>query len=281
MGFPEVSEKLNLVEELAGHAKDAPYFHFPWGNAYLPSFLTDWGVTKFIVLEMAAAGLMLAIFIPMAVRLHGGKPAKGRLWNMLEAVLVYLRDNVIVPSIGSKKDAAPYVPYLWAVFFFILLCNLAGLVPWMGSPTASINVTVTLALLTLTIVIATGIVRHGPLGFWTGMVPHIEGKVGPINLALVLSPMLFVLEVFSFFVKHVSLCIRLMANMFGGALILAVLVAFIPMAAWSLYALIPVTIASVFAAVAVYFLKLLVGCLQAYIFTFLTSIYIGMAIHQH
>ena len=283
--------KVDLVEELAGHAKDGTYFHFPWGNAYIPEFLSGYwtieggdgglGITKFIVLEMVIAVMLLAIFIPMAVCLRGGKPAKGRLWNMFEVMLVYLRDNVIVPSIGSKKDAAPYVPYLWTLFFFILFCNLFGLVPWMGSPTASITVTVTLALLTLCIVITTGILRHGPVGFWTGMVPEIEGKVGPINLAMVLSPILFVLEIFSFFVKHVSLCIRLMANMFGGALILAVLVAFIPMAAWSIAALIPVTIASVFAAVAVYFLKLLVGFLQAYIFTFLTSIYIGMAIHQH
>ena len=272
---------VDLIKELAGHAKDGNEFHFTWGHVPIPSFLTDLGITKFIVIEMVIAVGMLAIFIPLAVHVRGGKPAKGRLWNMLEAMLVYLRDNVIVPSIGSKKDAAPYVPYLWIVFFFILFCNLAGLVPWMGSPTASINVTVTLALLTLTIVIATGILRHGPVGFWTGMVPHIDGKVGQIPLAPVLSPVLFVLEVFSFFVKHVSLCIRLMANMFGGALILAVLVAFIPMAAWSIYAWIPVTIASVFAAVAVYFLKLLVGFLQAYIFTFLTSIYIGMAIHQH
>ena len=279
---------VDLVGELAGHAKDGTEFHFPWGYAHIPSFLTDLkimgidlGITKFVVLEFAVAAIMLAIFIPMAIRVRGGKPVKGRLWNMLEVFLVYLRDNVIVPSIGTKKEAAPYVPYLWTLFFFVLFCNLAGLVPWMGSPTASITVTVTLALLTLTIVIATGILWHGPVGFWTGMVPHVEGKVGPVNLALMLSPILFVLEIFSFFVKHVSLCIRLMANMFGGALILAVLVAFIPMAAWSIYAWIPVTIASVFAAVAVYFLKLLVGFLQAYIFTFLTSIYIGMAIHQH
>jgi len=192
-----------------------------------------------------------------------------------------LRDSVIVPAIGCKKMAAPYVPYLWTLFFFVLFCNLAGLIPGLGTPTAAISITATLALLTLAIVIGTGVYRHGPVGFWTGQVPHVEGKVGPITLSTVFGPILFVLEIFSFFIKHVALCIRLMANMYGGALILGVLVAFIPMAAWSLYVWVPVTFSSFLGAVAVNFLKLLVSVIHAYIFTFLTSIYIGMAINQH
>ena len=200
---------------------------------------------------------------------------------MMEVFLVYLRDNVIVPAIGSKKDAAPYVPYLWTLFFFILFCNLAGLIPGLSTPTAAITITATLALLTLALVIGTGIYRHGVIGFWTGMVPHVEGKIGPINISTALGPVLFFLEVFSFFVKHIALCIRLMANTFGGALILAVLIAFIPMAAWSFYVWLPVTILSVFAVVAFTFLKLLISFIQAFIFTFLTAIFIGMAINQH
>ena len=273
--------KFELVEHLAGHVKDGTSFHFPWGNVEIPSFLVNLGITKFVVLEMMVAAAMLAIFIPMASRIRGGQPAKGRFWNMMEALLLYLRDQVIVAAIGTRKEAAPYVPYLWTLFFFILFCNLAGMVPWMGSPTGSVTVTATLAILTLVLVIATGVVRHGVIGFWTGMVPHIEGKVGPIHLATVLNPILFVLEVFSFFVKHFSLCIRLMANMFGGHLMMAVFVGFIPLAAWSVYLWIPVTMVSVFASVAISFLEILVAVLQAYIFTFLTSIYIGMAIHQH
>jgi len=225
---------------------------------------------------------MVATFIPMAAKMRGGQPVKGRFWNMLEAILIYLKDNVIVPAIGNAKDAAPYVPYLWTLFFFILFCNLLGMVPWMGTATSAIAVTATLAICTLIVVTATGMLRHGPVGFWTGMVPHIEGKVGPIKLSLVLSPFLFVLEVFSFFLKHCTLCIRLMATMFGGHLMLAVFFAFIPMvfgAGMFLFA--SVTILSLFAALAVSFLELFIACLQAYVFTFLTSIYIGMAIHQH
>jgi len=274
-------EKFNLVEHLAAHVKDGDSFHFPWGELHIPEFLGAWGITRFVALEMIVAVAMVALFVPMAAHLRGGNPARGRLWNLVETFLVYLRDNVIVAAIGSKKDAAPYVPYLWALFFFVLFCNLAGLLPWMGSPTGSVTVTATLAILTLIIVMGTGIVRHGPVGFWTGMTPHIEGKVGPINLATVLQPMLFCLEVFSFFVKHCSLCIRLMANMFGGHLMMAVFFGFIPLAAWAWSVWIPVTVLSLCAAFAISFLELLVAVLQAYIFTFLTSIYIGMAIHQH
>ena len=276
-----MSGEFDMVEHLAGHVKDSTYFHFPWGHLDIPQFLLNLGITKFVMLEMASAALMLLIFIPMATRLHGGQPAKGRFWNLIELFLVFLKDQVITPGIGSAKDAKPYIPYLWALFFFVLFCNLGGMVPWMGSPTGAIAVTATLALCTLTIVIGTGVLRHGTIGFWRGMTPAVEGKVGPINLAVVLSPVLFVLEVFSFFVKHCSLCIRLMANMFGGHLMLAVFLAFIPMTSWAIYLCIPVALLSVGASVAISFLELLVAFLQAYIFTFLTSIYIGMAIHQH
>ena len=279
-----------LIKKLAGKAKDGDTFYFFWGDVTIPEFLVNLGITKYVALELGVAVLMLAIFIPMAVKVRGGLPVTGRLWNMLEVFLIYLRDNVIVAGIGSKKDAAPYVPYLWTLFFFILFCNLAGLIPGLSTPTAAIAVTGTLAALTLAIVIATGVYRHGPIGFWTGMVPHVEGKIGPINLALVMAPLLFVLEVFGFFVKHCTLCIRLMANMFGGGLILGIIVAFIPMVAvlwtvWNPAAAVStwclVTTLSFLGLVALTFLKLLVSFLQAYIFTFLTSIYIGMAINQH
>jgi len=269
------------IADLAGHVKDSYEFHFPWGHYELPQVLQTLGISKYVIIEFAAAALMFAIFIPFAKKISGGKQIKGRFWNCIEVFLIYLKDQVIVPSIGSKEQAAPYVPYLWTLFFFVLFCNLGGLVPWMGSPTGSAVVTGVLALVTLTVVIVTGIRHHGAFGFWKGMVPHIEGKVGGIELSAVLGPFMFVLEVFSFFVKHITLCIRLMANMYGGHLMLAVFLAFIPMAAWSIFIWLPVTFCVIITAVAVNFLELLVAFLQAYIFTFLTSVYIGMSIHQH
>ena len=286
-----MADKFNIINELAGHVKDGAVFHFPFGvHLEIPAFLSNsWadgglGITKYVLFQMIVATAMVAIFIPMAAKMRGGQPLKGRFWNMFEAMLVYLKDSVIVPSIGSSKDAAPYVPYLWTLFFFILFCNLFGMLPWMGTATGALTVAATLAICTLVIVIVTGILRHGPVKFWIGMTPYIEGKLGPIELATLLTPILFVLEIFSFFLKHCTLCIRLMATMFGGHLMLAVFFAFIPMSFYSVYAFyafVPVTVASLLAAFAVSFLELLIACLQAYVFTILTSIYIGMAIHQH
>ena len=277
-------EGFDIVGELAGHVKDSAEFHFPWGHMHIPGFLVDIGITKYVVLQMMVAVAMVAVFTTMATKMRGGQPVKGRFWNMFEAMLVYLKDNVIVPSIGDPKDAAPYVPYLWTLFFFVLFCNLLGMFPWMGTATSAIAVTATLAMCTLIIVVTVGIFRHGPIGFWIGMTPYIEGKVGPVNLATVLGPVLFALEICSFFLKHFTLSIRLMATMFGGHLMLAVFFAFIPMAAGSVYAVyvfVPVTIGALTAALAVSFLELLISCIQAYVFTILTAIYIGMSIHQH
>jgi F-type H+-transporting ATPase subunit a len=269
------------VSDLAGHVKDSYSFHFPWGHYDLPQVLQTFGISKYVLIELGAAALMFIIFIPLAKRVASGKQVKGRFWNMIEVFLVYLKDQVIVPSIGSKELAAPYIPYLWTLFFFVLFCNLGGILPWMGSPTGSVVVTGVLAMSTLVVVMVTGMKHHGAIGFWKGMIPPIEGKVGGIELSKVLGPFMFVLEVFSFFVKHVTLCIRLMANMFGGHLMLAIFAAFIPMSAWAIYVWVPVTICAVTASIAVDFLELFVAFLQAYIFTFLTSVYIGMSIHQH
>jgi F-type H+-transporting ATPase subunit a len=270
-----VEMSINIEDIVAGHVKDTDSFHLPFCHVHIPQFLLDIGITKFILIEIGVAIVMTAIFLPFAVKIRGGKPAKGRFWNMIEVFLLYMRDDVIIPSIG-KKNAAAYIPYLWTLFFFVLFCNLAGMLPWAGSPTGSIMVTGVLSICTLVIVTATGIIHHGVVGFWLGMIPPLEGTIG-----IVLAPFMFVLEIFSFLIKHCSLCIRLMANMFGGHLMVAVFLTFIPMSAWAICAWVPITFVVVATVVCVSFLDLFVAFLQAYIFTFLTSVYIGMAIHQH
>ena len=109
----------------------------------------DLTLTKFMVLEVAVALIICALFLGLAARMkrslrQDGAP-KGHLWNMLEAFLIYLRDQVALPCIGAH-DVDRFVPLVWTVFFFVLGCNLMGLLPWMGSPTASLAVTAALAL---------------------------------------------------------------------------------------------------------------------------------------
>jgi len=85
-------------------------------------------LTKFMVLEVVAALLMLAIFLPLAWRIAGGGRPRGRFWNLFEVILVFLRDEVARPAIGTK-EAHRFLPFIWNIFFFVLFCNLLGLVP--------------------------------------------------------------------------------------------------------------------------------------------------------
>lgn len=267
--------------EIAGHVKDTPGFHFPWGHSHLPVieiFGYQLQITKYMVLEVVAAVLMLAIFVPLAWRMRKGEAPKGRFWNFFELILVFIRNEVAQPAIG-KEDADRFLPFLWTVFFFVLFCNLLGMVPWMGSPTGSIIVTGALAVCMFAMTLATGMQVHGAAGFWTGLVPHIDVP-GPMNLFL--KPMLFAIEVLGLVIKHSVLAVRLMANMFAGHLVLAVIASFITATAHSMIILwLGVTVGSLGGAVAISCLELFVAFLQAYIFVFLSALFIGMAIHQH
>ncbi len=270
--------ELNL-NEIAGHVNDAINFHIPaFLGSHTPDFpkIGPFQITKYMVIEVAVGVILCAIFIPMAMKMKGGKPLQGRFWNMMEVFLLYLRDNVIRPSIG-KHDADRYTPFLWTLFFFILGCNLAGMVPWSGSPTGSLSVTGVLAMATFLVVNISGMQRYGAGKYWLGLVPHMD--LPPI-LAIVLKPMLFVIEVAGLLIKHVVLSIRLLANMFAGHMVLAVFLAFIPMTAGTIWWL-PVTTGSVAMGVALSLLELFVAFLQAYIFMFLSAIFIGIALHQH
>lgn len=272
-----------MSHDPAAHASDATYFEFPFGfGIELPAiqmFGREFHLTKYMVIEVAVALVLFAIFIPLARSVCTGKPPKGRFWNLFEVFLVFLRDQVIRPGIGSNKDAAPYVPYLWTLFFFILFCNLFGLLPWSGSPTGSMGVTIVLALGTFFVGTFSGMKKHGPVGYWLGLVPQMEL---PLVLSIFLKPLLFVIELLSLLIKHVVLSIRLWANMFAGHLVLAVFLSFIAAAAnSSIFTWMAATGCSIFMCTALMFLELFVAFLQAYIFTFLSSLYIGSALHQH
>jgi F-type H+-transporting ATPase subunit a len=236
----------------------------------------DWQLTKFMVLEVVAAALMILIFVPLAWRIRRGGRPRGLFWNFFEVMLVFVRDQVARPAIG-RRDADRFLPFLWNVFFFVLFCNLLGLVPWAGSPTGALSVTGTLALIAFCMMAGSGMARFGVVGYWTGMVPPMGL---PLVMAVLLKPMLVGIEVLGMVIKHGVLAVRLLANMFAGHLVLAVVIAFIGAAAESvLWA--GVTVASVLGAVALSLLELFLAFLQAYVFTFLSALFIGMAVHQH
>ena len=260
------------------HVMDASTWHFFESlgiELHLPFRLT-----KFMVLELIAAGLMAAIFIPLARRAENGEPVRGRFWNAFESLLTFIRDQVAKPSIG-EHDADRFVPFLWTMFIFILFCNLLGLLPYMGSPTASISVTGALALCSFLVIHGSAIAEMGVLHYLKSYVPHLEGL--PFGMGYLLIPMIVFIEAFGNVIKAVILAVRLFANMFAGHTVLAVILLFIVMAkhtAWYLFW--PVTFTSVLGVAALSLLELLVGFIQAYVFAFLTAIFLGLTLHpQH
>jgi F-type H+-transporting ATPase subunit a len=282
---------------LIGHVKDTDYFEVPRfiepsGKLHIPQpfaghsltihvagrdvHLLDFKITKFMVLELVVAVIMATLFIKLSHRLASSGPPRGRFNNLFEGTLVYLRDQVARPAIG-KHDADKFLPFLWTLFFFVLLCNLVGLVPWAGSATGALATTGALAVLTFGVVVGAGMSKMGPIGFWLAQVPHMDL---PPALAVILKPMIFVLEIIGLLIRHFVLAVRLLANIMAGHLVLAVIVTFIAASAGSVawYGVAP---ASVFGAVALSLLELLVAFIQAYIFTFLSALFIGMAVHPH
>jgi F-type H+-transporting ATPase subunit a len=283
---------------LFGHVQDSTEFHLPYmhvaipqpfqlekplvevktGNESIDSTIEplDFKITKFMVLELVAAILLIVFFIGLAKALRGGAIPRGKFRNMLEAMLLFFRDKVARPCIGGH-DADRFVPFLWTLFFFVLALNLFGMIPWMGSPTGSLATTAALALVTFITVIAAGMKKLGVIGFWKAQVPHMD-LPGPLKIFLV--PMVFVIELFGLLVKHGVLAVRLLANMMAGHVVLAVITAFIAASVHTLwwYAVAP---SSLVGAVALSILELFVAFLQAYIFTFLSALFIGMAVHPH
>jgi F-type H+-transporting ATPase subunit a len=291
--------------ELFGHVSDAPEIHLPEiltsdgsGHIAIPQPFEleeplkvhtsspllnrivqplDFKITRFMLIELVAAILMCVFFIGLAKAIRGGALPRGRFRNMLEAALLYFRDNVARPCIGGH-DADKFVPLLWTIFFFVLALNLFGMIPWMGSPTGSLAVTSSLALVTFLTVIGAGMKKLGPIGFWKAQVPQMDLSPG---LKIVLVPLIFTLEVVGLLIKHGVLAVRLLANMMGGHVVLAVIMAFIAAGAQSILVSLLVTPTSVAGAVALSLLELLVAFIQAYIFTFLSALFIGMAVHPH
>ncbi len=235
-------------------------------------------LSKFMIIEVAVALLAALIFIRLANRMRGSDRPRGRIWNLFESILLFLRDEVASPAMGAK-DAPRYMPLLWTIFFFVLGLNLMGMVPWVGAPTGSFAVTLGLAAVTLLTGFIMGTIKFGPLGYWKNQIPSMDL---PIWIAIFIKPLIFAIEVLGLFIKHAVLGVRLLANMVAGHLVLLGVmgIAFSVQGAmsdsWWIAAPISVLGSTIFSV-----LELFVAFLQAYIFTFLSALFIGAAIHHH
>jgi F-type H+-transporting ATPase subunit a len=268
------------------HVQDHPTFEIPWWSPpfektielrpiWLP-FVGEFQITRFMVVELIAGALMLLVLIPVVRHIARKPVSRGWFMNMFEAMLLFIRDEVARPSIGGH-GADRFLPYLWTAFFFVLFNNLLGLIPGGASPTGNINVTAALAVMTLVTVVGAGMREMGPAGFWVGMVPHLDV---PGWLRPPLWVLMFVIEIAGLLIRHIVLGVRLFANMFAGHMVLSVILGFILMA-WASLAFWVVMPASVGGVILLSVLELFVAFLQAYIFTFLSAMFIGAAVHPH
>jgi F-type H+-transporting ATPase subunit a len=272
-------------ENPLSHVIDHPTIEIPWFTppTYELKFqlwnIGGFQITRFMLMELIVAGLMIMILIPVVRHIARHAVSRGWFMNMFETVLLFIRDEVARPSIGGH-GADRFLPYLWTAFFFVLFSNLLGMVPGGASTTGNVNVTGVLAVMTFGTVVAAGMRESGVAGFWVALVPHMDV---PRFLKPFLWGLMFFIEVVGLLIRHSVLAIRLFANMFAGHMVLSVILGFILMAGmasqkWLFYVVMPASIGGV---IALSFLELLVAFLQAYIFTFLSAMFIGAALHPH
>ncbi|QGJ69766.1 ATP synthase subunit a [Planctomycetales bacterium 10988] len=265
-------------DALAGKALIPQPFGTPL-NLYEP--WQGFCISKFMILELVAGLLILVVFAGLARHIRGGNPPRGRFWNLIEESLFFVRDQIAKPALG-EKDMNKHLPFLWSSFFFILLLNLFGLIPFTGTATGEFGVTLALALVAFIVTISSGIESLGPGEFWLNMVPKVELPWYLFPLEVVIKFLIFLIEVIGLVIRHAVLAIRLLANMVAGHLvILAILGLVVGAAEAGVYTWGITTVIGVLGTTAFYVLELLVAVLQAFVFTFLAALFIGQASHHH
>ncbi|HPF00221.1 MAG TPA: F0F1 ATP synthase subunit A [Bacteroidales bacterium] len=226
----------------------------------------DFSITKNVAALIFSASLLLLIFIPVArsYKKAGNAAPKG-LQGFMEPLILFVVDDIVKPNIGEKRYER-YVPYLLTLFFFILINNLMGLIPFFpfgANLTGNLAVTLTLAFFTLIIVNVSG-----NKGYWK----HVFAAPG---VPVWLLPIMIPVELIGIISKPFALMVRLFANITAGHIIVLSLISLI-----FIFQNLGIAPVSVVFVLFMDVLELLVAALQAYIFTLLTSLFIGLAVQE-
>ncbi len=258
------------VDELIGAKM---HYYFPVAMNDGGEILIDFSITRQLLFVFVSALLVLLIGLSMAGKYKkgiGSKTAPRGVWqNMIETIIVFVRDDIAKPSIGVKYRK--YLPYLLSAFFFILIGNLLGLLPLGVTATSHIMVTAALALFTFAVT-----QFAGTKDYWAHIFnpPGVPGFVKPI-----LVPIEFV----GLFTKPLALAFRLFGNMVSGHLVIVSIIGLIFIFSARISPVVGGLAAPVAIAITifVYLLKIMVSFVQAYIFTMLSAVFIGMAAEEH
>ena len=297
----EATEKFDagktIIEHVSNSGHDHPLVHLP------RIFGIDFSVTKHVFMLWLVATVLFVV-VTAAVRryLRQARPVPTGFMNGLEAVVEFVRDSVVQPNVG-RKWVDTWTPLVLTLFLFILCANAIGLIPlfevlalldrWVlhtgeesfvkhllhGGTTATANFNVTAALATITFgaIIVAGSKAHGFITHWKNLVPH--------GLARVLYIILVPIEVLGMFVRPFALTMRLAGNMTAGHIAILAILSFVflftEIFKTALAGVAVGVVLSVPLAVGVSALEIIVVLVQAYVFTLLTAVFIGMAIHVH
>lgn len=230
----------------------------------------DLSITKHTVMMWLGAALLVGALLLGTHRDRSQLVPRGKVANLFEMLVLFVRDELAIKNIG-KEEGPRYVPYLLTAFFFILFINLLGLVPWMATATGNIAVTAGLAILTF-IITQVASIRAAGIG---GYLKHLTGGV-----QVWLWPIMIPVEILGLFTKPFALTMRLFANMLAGHIVIFFLLGLIFLLKSPALALVSVPF-----AMAIYLLELFVAFVQAYIFTMLSALFIGMGVamghHDH
>ena len=294
-------EKFNAGETIIEHVSNSPIDH---PLIHLPKvFGIDFSVTKHVFMLWLVATVVFLLVTAIVRRyLKSGRQVPTGPMNALEAIVSYVRDEIVQPNVG-KKWVNTWTPLVLTFFVFILSANAIGLIPVFevialvdrfvlhtgpdsfiaklihGGTTATANFNVTAALATITFgaIIVAGSKAHGFVKHWMNLVP--KGLAWPIYILLI------PIEIMGLFVRPFALTMRLAANMTGGHIAILAILSFVFLFAemfGSAFAGVGVGLAvSVPLAVGISTLEIIVVLVQAYVFTLLTAVFIGMAIHVH
>jgi len=269
------------------HTSDSYVVELPFGlpEIHLPHDWVLFGVnvspTKHVVFMVFAAFLVFLTIVVAGRQITkqrlAGKAPKG-FGAAIEALVLFVRNDVAIANIGHGGEK--FAPYILTLFFFILYCNLLGLMPWGATPTGNLAVTGALALTAFATIEIAGFVTLGPKGYLKTivMIPAGMTGIGAVLMALIMTPV----ELIGKFVKPFALTLRLFANMTAGHFVILALLGLI-----FVFGTAPagirygVAVGSVGFTLFMMTLELLVAFLQAYIFALLTSVFIGLMQHEH
>ena len=289
----------NIIHHVSNSDISHPLYHIP------PLFGIDLSVTKHVLMLWIVALLVgIAVIIPVRKFLSSNKTAPSGWMNGIEAIVQFIRDSIVKPNVGPKW-VMTWTPLVLTFFFFILFANGIGMIPIFDvlgafnrfvldvpasdsnnminnilhggvTATGNFNVTAGLATITFFSIMVAGTMAHGFINHWKNLAPH--GLAWPIYIILI------PIELMGLFVKPFALTMRLAANMTGGHIALLALLSLMAIFGEMFHSTIAgvgVAFVSIPISVAISALEIIVVLVQAYVFTLLTSVFVGMAINVH